>query len=1455
MKDSCRKYLENGRSVFLSVRPEGSMPEKYVIRSCVGEGSSVVCYEAVRERDGQTGKLKEFYPIQKAGGRGKPAALKRLENGQLVLTKEPAADFDNMCREYLEKYRLLNEVIAANRYNQILKNYIQSGEILYGCSGDEKRRATVYVWSPGLAGQGFDEYLAEVRSTPERRADYRLHEILQTMITLTDCMKALHTAGLLHLDIKPSNFLVLYDSEYGINANSISMFDINTLYSIQSNEPAAAGTDGYRAPELLRGKADNRSDIYSIGAMLFNAIVISKDIPDGLYRDSYYESIDQFVKHSELIAGSQSNSDIRLMTKLANILKKCLARSPKKRYESCTALLADLKAAEIRSKQYAVSKALIGQNKKLAIVEMNEQGVNDPVIVMQKLLYEHPLYETMKEGDGSIRILVAGSGTYGQKFIDLCLQTGQMKGVSLYIQAVSNTPEEDRERYLQFRPAVNEFVNVDGSMAGKEEKAYGTLNFISLSEAGGEEKCREAEFSEADLDGNRELISDIVQQAAEKKEAYDYIFVALGKDRLNYNVAKAFAEAVWERENSCPVCYISERGRKQTKKDQIIRLYPVCINERITAQTIDPELEQLAFHTHLVWNSSLNIDMNEELQKFRRDTYNYASSLDYVLSIKYKLRSIGIMAENNLEAAMLFSSQILEHRNGDPETDSEAPEAKRKFDILVALEHRRWVLSKVTDGWTAPRDESGRLKLEQCVVNASVKNLVARTHLCILPSTEAAPLSGAAYREDGHRKWDDPDIDPELDELDRMSVELHQCFRFHAEKFKRTNPLQSRDMEAVWHLISQEDEEVIRAYRQFRFCLKNILNGSESYTKQYHYYEEMFRDSLGRVPEEIRNQITDRLPLISRAFYPVKEANLYRDYKANDQELVEKIPFILTYRCRASIAMAFEDGKYQNGCNEAVFSSVAAPTVLSPQRLHYMYYFDRSSDSELLSHKLSTVLNYLNKRRICCAVTFTAACRRNVEDAQRRGLERVLEQLKRSGADTAHAVLAEYELFECEDSGGAAEAFFARLGRWKPDLYDCSTRLFPAILDNAAFIGRIAGTGIPHFEFDWKRKTFTKHISCDYLQFIEDDSHIRVSDMLSLMNAADVKMRSPEFAEDYETLWGIYTGNYLSVKQYENGVGNWNRLCAALAAYEEKREPLARLALSAQRLLGVKKKLCYFLPNYTFQTVKDMLARLISFGAVDGGSELTAYTSETCRLEILADASLEGQLDRLFSQPQLLHEYYGIETIKRKDYNEEFVEIRCNSLEVVKGDLDPDRRGQQDYSYLVLERLQKAGYIRQLIRDKENPKLVSFTYVFPGIKRLLTSAGEILELYTYYQVLKTGYFDDVACGYEFRWEDGGVKNELDLVLTKGFRSMIVECKAVQKLEAEYYYKLDSIAEHFGIGTVKVLVGNTYRHGDENVNDVNRMQRSRGSQLNIKTISAQSQIENIGAVLAELMEEA
>lgn len=1473
MEESKRVLLERGQSIHLAIDTNGNGAQEFIVQSVIGEGGSSVCYDAIRVRDGLPGKLKEFYPIDAvAGSREWYYSLERCADGQLIPKGGTIRKFNEMCEDYLSTYATLNQVMVDNPQNQVLKNYIQNGEVLYGIVAEKASTsipscrqfgATVYIWSPGIMGQGFDVYLMDVRKNPSQNANFKLRDILNTIYTLTDCIRALHTAGLMHLDIKPSNFLVPFDSKNGINTNSVSLFDINTLYSVSSDVPRMAGTEGFRAPEVFRGKADNRSDIYSIGAMLFNALVILDDIPDGIYRDDYYQDIDRMVKHSALI--KHSTASTKLISLIANIIKKCLARNPGDRYSSCSNLLDCLESAKDQAKINAGNPKVIGQNQKLAVVDVNEKGINSPSIVIQKMLYDHPLYEALEPGQKDINVLVIGSGTYGQKFIDLCLQAGQMKGYNLQITAVSNTPDEDRQAYLQFRPALSRFVNVNGSM-DKDPRAYGSLSFISLNEACQYQGTDILHFERGkNKPANSRLIAEIINSSVDSETTYDYIFIALGSSTLNQEIAQLCEKETqyWGKSVRCPICYISELAKKKTRINRNSMLYSVHVNEPITPETINPILEQMAFNTDISWNSSLNIDVKASFEKFRKDEYRYGASLAYALSIPYKLFSIGIVLQNEtkpfsqdqfpgfvlakdvMEAANEFSSEILEKKDSDEE-------AKKKFNTLVCLEHQRWVLSLVCEAWDAPLDEKGQLDLGRCVSEGTVKNKSKLTHPCIVFSTEDTPLNDPLYENNGRQKWDDPKIDPQLDELDKMSVELHQRFQERASSFKSTNPLQGEDILAIEMLIASTEDRVQRAFKQFVFCLKNILNGVESYTKQFDYYKQCFVDELVHVTDETKRDVSARLNLISKAFFPVIEANLYRNYKANDEILVDKIPFIMTYHFQDTMALAFEDGKYQNGRNEAVFTNVAAATILCPENILYLYTYTTDTKLDLLINKMSAVINYLGKRKVHSKVSLAVAFPAGISNNRRDKLQKALEKLKEDKQADANASFVSYEILDCENTEEAISNFLRVMKNNNVSLFDGSTALFDSALDNVAFLTQLCNNQLPYFEFDWRHKEFTRHLNCEYLRYIHDNSSIRINDMFALMNAEDTSFNLPEFADDYTTLWGIYTGSDTPGSRFENCVGDWNRLCKLLEDYENKQKPIATIQIG-KKPDGIKKTMTYLLPEYAYKTVKAILSKLVDYKAINSESSVSGYTSENCKVEITADAEYESAFNQLFARPEILLGYYGLDAIKRVEYSGEYVQFVYRNMKVCELNLDPDSRGRHEHLLKILRKLNQHHYICQFTQNATEPHIVSFEYTSPRIKKLLTSAGEILEIYTYYQILSTGYFDDVACGYEFRWQDGEVKNELDIVATKGFRSIIVECKAVQKLDLEYYHKLHSIAEHFGIGTIKVLVGNTYRKNDIVLTASNKMQRSRGNQLNIVTVSDEGKIVNIGQTLNNLMD--
>lgn len=1466
MSEQARNYLKPGQTIELTDDLKNGAVRRYTIRSVIGEGGSAVCYEAVREIDGMTGMLKEFYPADIVlGNQQWFYALERLENGQLVPERGTIGRFNELCEEYLSAYRKLNQIISRSKNNRVLKNFIQYSDILYGYTDHSTKdnsfftrlkrsfedqpvtdhiHATVYIWSAGVEGLAYDRYLKELCREPERNANFKMRDILDTFISLTDCLKAMHTAGLVHLDMKPSNFLLSYDSEGKVRPGHISMFDINTIYDISSDNLKCAGTKGYSAPELARGKADNRSDIYSIGAMLFQSVVITKHTSvkgedvyeNALYQNDYYDQIDQLVRHSVLIEGSDSNSDVHFMSALASILKKCLAVNPEARYDSCTKLLKDLKTA----KQISVVNTIRPDSSK------TDTGITDPVVVIQKLLDDHPLYQEINPGSNKIRVLTIGSGTYSQRFIDLCLQTGQMDGYTLEITAASNAPEADKAAYLQFRPAIRRFVDINHSYVKGKSVKYAVLNFKAVSDLtdGIEEASEGFKTDRSGVEDNRAIVNAVIERNIRRNESFDYIFVALGSDRLNSSIAKMFADNLAEQPDiqKCPVCYITEKKTRLPKADKKKRLYPVCINEQITPEKIIPELDSMTFKTHLSWGSSMNVDIEDEWKKLRGSGYNYRSSMAYVLSIRYKLFSIGIDPTDLEKAAEQFYTDVLQKRSYDEN-------ARKKFNLLVMYEHRRWVLSLVTEGWTPPLNKRGNLRLQNCVDNGRVKNELKRTHPCLVDCTADSPLTSAEYMENNRAKWDDPAIDPDLDELDHMSVELHQKFAAAARQFKLTNPIESDDLKAIRQMIPGSEADAVRAFNQYHFCLKNILNGSETYSKQYSRYQKTLEDAVvhsKRISAHTASEIKDRLQLIKTAFYPVREANFYRNYKENDYVLIEKIPFITTYKLQPSIAMAFAVKSEEDSSNEAVFGNVAAATVLSPREIHYLYYCEKDQNENLMIRKLSAVINYLACRKVHSKVTFTAVCPQTYPKERIAALKRKLTECVSASADQSNAYLEKYEVLECADQNECSGMLVKYLQKLNVDLYDGTTALYRSQMDNTELLVGIRKAGIPYYDFDWKNKSF-RTSGCNYLKYVKDESFISINDMFALSNAVPSRLIIPEFAEDYQTLWDIYCGKLTNMK-FAEAINTWNNLCDALCNYDKKHYWRKQFIINHKE--NQKKEMIWLLPEFTFNKVSEIINVLKQYGVIGSESEVTFYTSETCKVRILAEEKDRKSFNDLFSQPQYLLNYYGIEVIKPVTTDEK-VWVQYSPLTVNNANLDEEGKHKKLRFDDLLKKLEKERFITNLRIDTTNPKIVSFSYASPRIRKLLTSAGEIMEIYTYYQVLNQGYFDDVACSYEFMWEDEQVKNELDVVMTKGFRSMIVECKAVQKLTLDYYHKLDSIVGKFGIGAKRVLVGNTYSNNPLH-NEGNSMQKSRGMQLNITTISGQTDLENVGEQLVSIM---
>ncbi|HTM57861.1 MAG TPA: sigma 54-interacting transcriptional regulator [Candidatus Udaeobacter sp.] len=133
--------------------------------------------------------------------------------------------------------------------------------------------AVVRVFELGFAADGQPFFTMEY--VPGVRADRALargdHAALGfALVQLALGLEALHDAGVVHGDLKPSNVLVVPGPRPGALPEGIRLLDFGFARFERDASPGRRGTPGFAAPEVARGDAPTpASDLYGFGATLF----------------------------------------------------------------------------------------------------------------------------------------------------------------------------------------------------------------------------------------------------------------------------------------------------------------------------------------------------------------------------------------------------------------------------------------------------------------------------------------------------------------------------------------------------------------------------------------------------------------------------------------------------------------------------------------------------------------------------------------------------------------------------------------------------------------------------------------------------------------------------------------------------------------------------------------------------------------------------------------------------------------------------------------------------------------------------------------------------------------------------------------------------------------------------------------------------------------------------------
>jgi eukaryotic-like serine/threonine-protein kinase len=157
-----------------------------------------------------------------------------------------------------------------------------------------------------------------------------LPETVRIAVCVGDALQAAHDAGLVHRDIKPSNVMVLSDTakvvDFGITKGSEVRHDITATGVL-------IGTPAYMAPECFSGDFEFRSDLYSLGCVLFEMVVGRRP-----FEGTSWHLVHQHV-HEQPARLSSLRHDVP--PELDDLVARLLAKDPAHR-PSCGQEVADV---------------------------------------------------------------------------------------------------------------------------------------------------------------------------------------------------------------------------------------------------------------------------------------------------------------------------------------------------------------------------------------------------------------------------------------------------------------------------------------------------------------------------------------------------------------------------------------------------------------------------------------------------------------------------------------------------------------------------------------------------------------------------------------------------------------------------------------------------------------------------------------------------------------------------------------------------------------------------------------------------------------------------------------------------------------------------------------------------------------------------------------------------------
>jgi len=246
--------------------------------------------------------------------------------------------------------------------------------------------------------------------------------LIEVALQVLEGLEYAHAQGIVHRDIKPENILVTPDGVAKLMDFGLARSEGRSRLTVTG---MVVGTVAYLAPEqALGGQVDGRSDLYALGAVLYEAVA-------GRPPFESEDPISVITQHINVPPVAPHWHNPAVPPALENVILKLLAKDPARRYQSAREAIEALAAVRAASGSQ-VAAAVAAEAMKLTGPGLAERLVHSPLVGREaELATLKGLIDHLTMGHGVVVLVTGPLGIGKTRLLEETATYARLRGIAV----------------------------------------------------------------------------------------------------------------------------------------------------------------------------------------------------------------------------------------------------------------------------------------------------------------------------------------------------------------------------------------------------------------------------------------------------------------------------------------------------------------------------------------------------------------------------------------------------------------------------------------------------------------------------------------------------------------------------------------------------------------------------------------------------------------------------------------------------------------------------------------------------------------------------------------------------------------------------------------------------------------------------------------------------------------